>query len=98
MRAALAEREGPLRYPIGVTFVVCCALYSCALTGASNGVTARTTPAMKRRRDITVRPPARRRESSSTEAGATSERRPKHDGQELADQRTLLRRALGGSR
>src|SRR5258706_4380423 len=25
MRAALAEREGPLRYPIEVTFVVCCA-------------------------------------------------------------------------
>src|SRR5262249_54046090 len=25
MRAALAEREGPLRYPIVVTFVVCCA-------------------------------------------------------------------------
>src|SRR6266852_6130192 len=25
MRAALAEREGPLRYPIEVIFVVCCA-------------------------------------------------------------------------
>src|SRR6266508_1932268 len=61
-----------------------------------------TKPVMKRRRDITVRPPAQRRGESSpaeaTVAGETRERRPKPDGQELADQRTWLRKALGGSR
>ena len=60
-----------------------------------------TTPVVKRRRDITVHPPVRRRESSPAEAtvaGETREGRAKHDGQELADPRTLLRRALGGSR
>src|SRR5213593_289919 len=78
-----------------------CALYCCALVVPSSNVEAMTRPVMKRRREITVRPPARRRESSAAEATVireTKERRPKHDGQELADQRTLLRRALGGSR
>src|SRR4030095_8096795 len=78
-----------------------CALYSCARAGEPSGVNAMTTPVVKRRRDITVRPPVRRRESSPAEAamaGETKEGRAKHDGQELADQRTLLRRALGGSR
>jgi hypothetical protein len=61
------------RRPIRKTFAAGCALYSCALTGASSGVTARATPAMKRRRDITGRPPARRREASPAE-GRDNER------------------------
>src|SRR5436309_1384562 len=40
MRAALAEREGPLRYPIGVTFVACCASPA---TGTRARLSARTT-------------------------------------------------------
>src|SRR5438094_6597398 len=40
MRAALAEREGPLRYPIGVTFVACCASPA---TGTRARLSGRTT-------------------------------------------------------
>src|SRR5262245_7558588 len=90
----------PKTTPMRGTFAACCALYSSALAVAPSGVNAMTTPVVKRRRDITVRPPVRRRELSPAEgtgAGETNERRPKPDGQELADQRTLLRRALGGS-
>src|SRR5712691_10459307 len=79
----------------------CCALYSCALAMAPSGGTVMTKPMMRRRRDITLRPPAHRSESSPAEArvaGETRERCPKPNGQELADQRTLLRRARGGSR
>src|SRR5712691_13033135 len=100
MRSGRSKSTG-LTCPMRYTFPACCALYSCALARAPSGVNPMTTPVVKRRRDITVRPPARRRESSLAEApvaGETRERRPKHDGQELADQRTLLRRALGGSR
>src|SRR6266849_3007057 len=89
------------RYPTRATLPDDCALYSCAVGVAPSGVNAMTKPVMKRRRDITGRPPARRRESSPAKATVTretNERRPTPDGQELADQRTLLRRALGGSR
>src|SRR4030095_4931427 len=78
-----------------------CALYSCARAGEPSGVKAITTPAVKRRRDITVRPPVRLRESSPAEAtvaGETKEGRAKHNRQEIADQRPLLRRPRGGSR
>src|SRR5437867_8740994 len=37
-------------------------LYSCALAVEPSGVNAMTTPVVKRRRDITVRPPVRRGE------------------------------------
>src|SRR6266849_4420673 len=87
--------------PIRATLAACWALYSCALAVAPGGVNAMTRPVMKRRRDITMRPPARRRVSSPAKAtvgGETRARRPTHDGQELADQRTLLGRAPGGSR
>src|SRR5215831_10402837 len=46
MRAALAEREGPLRYPIVVTFVVCCAS---AASGAITRPRASTTASPVRR-------------------------------------------------
>src|SRR5713101_2045487 len=87
--------------PIFGVLGCCCALYSCALAVAARGVNPVTKSVMKRRRDITGRPPVRRRESApagATVVRETSERRPTHDGQELADQRTLLRRARGGSR
>src|SRR4029453_9407409 len=73
--------------------------YSCARAGEPSGVKAITTPAVKRRRDITVRPPVRRRESSPAEAtvaGETKEGRAKHNGQELADQRPFSPRAPRG--
>src|SRR5216683_5584760 len=90
-----------MRTPTRHTFPACWALYSCALAVAPGGVNAMTRPVMKRRRDITMRPPARRRVSSpakATVAGETRARRPTHDGQELADQRKLLGRAPGDSR
>src|SRR5437899_9891932 len=97
-----ADRGLPVdNIPTLAPFAACCALYSCALAVAARGVNPVTKPVMKRRRDITGRPPVRRRESApagATVVRETSERRPTHDGQELADQRTLLRRARGGSR
>src|SRR5262249_30903843 len=99
-RSASRVGEELPKYPMRTVCPVCCALYSCALAVAPSGVNAMTTPVVKRRRDIIARPPVRRRGSSPAEttAGEKRERRPKHEGHELADQRTLLRRALGGSR
>src|SRR5258705_8743961 len=56
------------------------------------------TPVRKRRREITGRPAPRRRGSAA--GTMTEERREaaQPEGQELADQRTLLRRAPGGLR
>src|SRR5882672_11514002 len=82
--------------PIRYTFP---ALYSCA-AAARSGAHARTKPVSRRRRDITVHPESRRRKYSPatrTRGGDTRERRPTHDGLELADQRTFSRRAPGGS-
>src|SRR5262245_40058412 len=49
MRAAFTEREGPLRYPIEVTFAVCCA-------SAASGVAKRPRAPRKARRSIIASP------------------------------------------
>src|SRR5713101_10027827 len=95
-RGGLSEGDVTLRKPIRGTFP---ALYSWA-AAAPSGAHARTKPVSKRRRDITMHPEARRREyapATRTRGGDTRERRPTHDGLELADQRTFSRRAPGGS-
>src|SRR5258705_11017696 len=75
-----------------------CALYSCAWAAAPIGANPMATPVRKRRREITGRPAPRRR--GPTTGTMTEKRREaaQHEGQELADQRTLLRRAPGGLR
>src|SRR6266404_7217814 len=98
LNASRAPTELAVRYPILATFP---ALYSCA-AAAPSGAHARTKPVSKRRRDITVHPESRRRTYAYAPAmriqgSDTRERRPKHDGLELADERTIPRRAPGGS-
>src|SRR5260370_15367823 len=81
-----------------VPFPACCALYSCAWAAAPIGANRMETPVRKRRREITGRPAPRRRGPAT---GTMTEKRreaAQHEGQELADQRTLLRRAPGGLR
>src|SRR5216684_2696533 len=97
-RGGLSEGDVTLRKPIRGTFPACCALYSCAWAAAPIGANPMATPVRKRRREITGRPAPRRREPAT---GTIREKRrevAKHDGQELADQRTLLSRAPGGLR
>src|SRR5262245_62576248 len=55
-------------------------------------------PVRKRRRDITVRPEQCRRGPAKETMTQKRREAARHDGQELADQRTRLRRAPGGSR
>src|SRR5713226_2004788 len=83
------------RTPTRATFP---ALYSWA-AAAPSGAHARTKPVSKRRRDITVHPESRRTycPAARIRGSDTRERRPKHDGLELADERTFPRRAPGGS-
>ena len=52
MRAALAEREGPLRYPIGVTFVVC---WAALAIGTRARLSARTIASPISRMNTSVR-------------------------------------------
>src|SRR6266496_3759864 len=85
-------------HPTRYTFPACCALYSCAWAAAPIWANVMGAPVRKRRRDITVRPEQRRRGPAK---GTIREKRREaatHGGQELADQRTPLRRAPGGSR
>src|SRR6266496_223944 len=85
-------------HPTRYTFPACCALCSCAWAAAPIGANPMATPVRKRRRDITARAEQRRRTPAT---GTMREKRREaatHGGQELADQRTLLGRAPGGSR
>src|SRR6266704_2453508 len=85
--------------PILGIFAACCwALYSCAWAAAPIGANPMATPVRKRRREITVRPEQRRRAPATETMRETQREAATHDGQELADQRTLLRRAPGGLR
>src|SRR5262245_5667009 len=93
---AWPSESTPTRY----TFLGCCALYSCASAAPPAGANAMTKPVRRRRRDITGPPEGGRREcfpAKGTLAGTEGEA-AKHDGHGLADQRTRLRRAPGGSR
>src|SRR5258706_12528746 len=84
--------------PIFGVLGCCCALYSCAWAVAAIGANAMAPAVRKRRRDITGRPERRQRAPAK---GTMREKRSEaatHDGQELADQRTVLRRAPGGLR
>src|SRR6266568_4289956 len=86
------------RTPIRGIFPARCALYSCAWAAPPIGANTTATPVRKRRRDITARAEQRRRTPAT---GTMREKRKEaatHDGQELADQRTLLRGAPGGLR
>src|SRR5712692_11807898 len=56
------------------------------------------TPVRKRRRDITGHPEQRSRGPATGTMREKRSEAAQHDGQELADQRTLLRRAPGGLR
>src|SRR5713101_6030409 len=97
-RGGLSEGDVTLRKPIRGTLPACCALYSCAAGAARVGANAMATPVRKRRRDITVRPEQRRRGPAKGTMREKQREAAKHDGQELADQRTLLGRAPGGLR
>src|SRR5947209_16614745 len=76
----------------------CWALYSCAWAAPPIGASPTATPVRKRRRDITVRPEPRRRAPATGTMREKQRAAATHDGQELADQRTLLGRAPGGLR
>src|SRR6266702_1928209 len=85
-------------HPTRYTFPACCALCSCAWAAAPSGANQMATRVRKRRRDITVRPEQRRRGPAKGTMREKRREAARHEGQELADQRTLLRRAPGGLR
>ena len=99
MTASLArDTHGAQEGLRGGTCAACCALYCCVWAVAPIGANAMATPVRKRRRDITGRPEPRRRGSVRGTRREQKREGATHDGQELADQRTLLRRAPGGLR
>src|SRR5712691_10539514 len=79
-------------------FLLCCALCSSVAAATPIGGRAMATPVRKRRRDITVRPEPCRREPATGTMREKQREAATYGGQELADQRTLLRRAPGGLR
>ena len=76
----------------------CCALYCCAWAAAPSGANAMAPAVRKRRREITGRPEPRRRGPATGTMREKKREAATDDGQERADQRTLLRRAPGGLR